>query len=942
LLPETLANSQFPACHARFLLATRRRTIHSGLPNIHPERRIGFKALCWDYNGAHGMALTSGTELGPYKIVSLLGAGGMGEVYRATDSKLGRDVALKVILQEFAQDAQLMARFQREAQVLASLNHTNIASIYDLGESGGVSALVMELVEGPTLAERIKEGAIPIEEALPIAKQIAEALEYAHEHGIIHRDLKPANIKLTHDGKVKVLDFGLAKPLPDDASAHNISNSPTLSMAATKAGIILGTAAYMSPEQARGKTLDKRTDIWAFGVMLYEMLTGQRPFCGETMTETLAAIIKEEPQWEAIPAKARLLLQRCLEKDPKRRLRDIGDAMPLLESAALPGLVAPPPARRQWLWPSIAAVLLAALALLSFAHFREAAPAAEPTRFSIPPPEEAAFVSGPPWGSPLAVSPDGRRIVFVAAGKDGKRRLWVRPLDSLADQPLVGTEGASAPFWSPESKWIAFFANGKIMRVAATGGEAQTLCQCQSGGGGGTWNQDNVILFSPAVAGASGLFRVPAAGGAPLAVTTLDSANGEIGHVWPVFLPDGQHFLYNINGGDRSGIYVGDLNSTKRLRLLPLDEISTLGYALPGYLLYVRGRVLFAQAFDAKRLSLADDPIRVLEGVENAGPGSAAFSVSSSGVLVYWGGAVPRSEQLTWVRRNGMRIATVGPPGAYFHFSLSPDERRVAVTRYEPGEGGLHTAIWLLDVLRGMSTKFTFEWGAGMPVWSPDASHIVFASSREGPPALYQRPTSGPVGQDEVLVKGGDNHPTDWSPDGRTIVYEVLDAKTRNDLWLLSLSGQRKSVPLIRSPFNETGGRISPDGRWMAYASDESGRDEMYVTNYPEPRGKWRVSPEGGTQAEWRRDGRELFYRAPDRKVMAVPIKSGANFDAGTPQALFEIPPDVGPWLQGGVDQREYAVSSDGQRFLIGVKVGEESSAPLTVVVNWTAGLRRD
>lgn len=390
----------------------------------------------------------------------------------------------------------------------------------------------------------------------------------------------------------------------------------------------------------------------------------------------------------------------------------------------------------------------------------------------------------------------------------------------------------------------------RLMRLTATGGEVQTLCQCQSGGAGGTWNHDNVILFAPAVAGTTGLFRVPAAGGAPVAVTTVDTTHGETNNLWPVFLPEGRHFLYTV-GGDHSGIYLGDLNSSNRVRLLPLTESSTLGYVSPGYILYVRDRVLFAQPFDSKRLAVAGDPIRVVEGVENAGPGSAAFSVSSNGVLAYWSGAAPRSEQLTWVRRDGTRIATVGPPGAYFHFSLAPDERHVAVTPYETGENNFHSAIWLLDTVRGTLAKLTFEkGGAGMPVWSPDAARIVFASGKAGPPTLYQRRT-GDLGQDELLVKGGDNHPTDWSADGHTIVYEVLDDKTRNDLWLLSLSDGRKAIPFLRSPFNETGGRISPDGRWMAYASNESGRDEIYVTSYPEPRGTTRISTDGGAQAEW-------------------------------------------------------------------------------------------
>jgi hypothetical protein len=424
-------------------------------------------------------------------------------------------------------------------------------------------------------------------------------------------------------------------------------------------------------------------------------------------------------------------------------------------------------------------------------------------------------------------------------------------------------------------------------------------------------------------------------------VTTVDPAHGESNNLWPAFLPDGRHFLYS-SAGDRPGVYIGDLNSPNRVRLLSLAESSTLSYVSPGYILYVRDRVLFAQPFDAKRLALAGDPIRIVEGVENVGPGSAAFSVSSNGVLAYWSGAAPRSEQLTWVRRDGTRIATVGPAGAYFHFSLAPDERRVAVTRYETGDNNFQSAIWLLDAVRGTLAKLTFEkGGAGIPVWSPDSARIVFASGRHGPPTLFQRRLED-LGPDELLVKGGDNHPTDWSSDGHTIVYEVLDDKTRNDLWLLSLPDGRKSIPFLRSPSNETGGRISPDRRWMAYASDESGRDEIYVTSYPEPRGATRISTDGGAQSEWRRDGRELFYRAPDRKLLAVPIKDGANFDAGTPHALFELPPQPPAWIQSGVDQRVYAPSADGQRFLIGVPVGEESSAPITVVLNWTAGLKRN
>jgi Tol biopolymer transport system component len=891
-----------------------------------------------------------GQTLGPYSIVEKIGAGGMGEIYRARDTRLNRMVAVKVLPTHLADSAELRERFEREARTIASLNHPHICTLHDIGHQDGVDYLVMEYLEGETLAARLARGPLPFDQVLRCAIEIADGLDKAHRAGITHRDLKPGNIMLTKSGS-KLLDFGLAKLRQDAAPAAPLSQLPTAKDAITAQGTILGTLQYMAPEQVEGKEVDSRTDIFAFGSVVYEMATGKKAFEGKSQASLIAAILERDPPLMSslqpmTPPALDHVVRTCLAKDPENRWQTTRDLQLELKWIAAGRAVAPPIEARHashLLWIAVA-VLLIALGILAFAYLRERSPETAMARFAIPPPESAMFVSGPPWGSLVAVSPDGRLFVFVAAGKDGKRRLWVRPLDSSAAQPLPGTEDAFAPFWSPDSQWVGFFAGDRLMRIAVSGGEPQTLCQCQSGGGGGTWNRDGVILFAPAVAGESGLFRVPATGGSAVRVTTLDSARGETNHVWPYFLPDGRHYLYETSGGDRPGLYAGALDSGEHVRLLPhedLGEMSTLAYASPGYLLFVKDGVLFAQPFDAKRRAVSGEPIRVAEALDKAGPGSAAFSVSANGVLAYWSGAVPRSEQLTWVRRDGTPTGTVGPPGPYFDFSLAPDERRVAVTRYQPGEGGLRTAIWLFDIPRGTPTKFTFEAGAGDAVWSPDGARIVFASDPIGPPSLYQKLTFG-GGQNELLVRAiVTSVPTDWSADGRNIVYDVFDPKTKGDLWLLPTSGERKPKPFLQTPFNETDGRISPDGKWMAYVSDESGNSEVYVTGYPEPRGKWLISTNGGTQPEWRREGRELFYRAPDRKLMAVPIERGAGFEAGRPQPLFELPPEPGPWIQGGGDQRVYAPAADGQRFLISRPIGEESSAPITVVLNWTAGLKK-
>jgi Tol biopolymer transport system component len=904
------------------------------------------------------MSLTAGARVGPYEILAPLGAGGMGEVYRARDTKLNRDVAIKVLLPAVANDPDRLARFSREAQVLASLNHSNIAAIYGIEETSGVTALVMELVEGEDLSQRISRGPIPIDEALPIARQIAEALEVAHECGIIHRDLKPANIKMRADGTVKVLDFGLAKAIdPGGHSSSNAMNSPTLSIHATEAGIILGTAAYMSPEQAAGKSVDKRSDLWAFGVVLLEMLTGRQTFAGETVSHVLAAVLKDDPDWSALPAETpapiRRLLRRCLEKDRKRRLPDaatarleIDDALthiPEASSIVVPGRHSKWRERIAWALASTFAIVAV---LFAIRGVRAVPIEMMTTRFSIAPPDGSALLSnGGGGGSAVAVSPDGRRVVLVVVGSDSTPRLWVRALDATSPQPLPGTEGATSPFWSPDSRWVAFFAAGKLKRIAIAGGGPQVLCD-SAAGGGGTWNRDDVIVFSPAPAGEGGLVRVAGGGGTPAVVTTLDAAHGETNHLWPQFLPDGRHYLYVVGGRDNSGLYVGSLDSDERTLLLDLarlgDEYSKVEYADPGYLLFVRDRALLAQGFNASRLAIEGGVAQVADGVVKEGPGSSSFSVSTNGVLVFWGGVVPPETQLTWMKRDGTSSGTVGQAGAYFGLSLSRDERTVAVNRFEPNEKVLQVAVWLIDVQRSTSTKLTFGIGSHTPTWSPDGARIAFSSPRGGPPSLFQKPADN-VGQEELLFKSpAASRPNDWSADGQTLIYQSTNPRTNWDLWLLPRAVPTPT-PLLRTQSNETDARISPDGRWMAYVSDESGTPEVYVTGFPTVRGKWSISTGGGESPEWSRDGKELFYVASKRKLTVVPVNlalDGTKFDAGARRALFDLPAlPIG--VIGWGNEQQYAPTADGQRFLIPIPTGPAvtSFAPATVVVNWTAGI---
>jgi Tol biopolymer transport system component len=868
----------------------------------------------------------------------------MGQVYRATDTRLKRQVAIKILPSSVAADSERLARFQREAEVLASLNHPHIAAIYGFEESAGVCALVMELVEGEDLSQRIARGPIPVDEALPIAKQIAEALEAAHEQGIIHRDLKPANIKVRPDGTVKVLDFGLAKAIERPASAPKVSQSPTITTPAmTQAGVILGTAAYMSPEQARGKAVDKRADVWAFGAVLFEMLTSRRAFPGEDITDTIVSVVSKEPDWRALPAATpsglRRLLVRCLKKDAKDRLRDIGDAWRLLEDepSAAPQLETA--SRLPWLAAAALAVVAAAVGVV---HFREAASEPQMLQYTLAAADKTTIAN-------FAISPDGRTLAITATAASEKgSQLWVRSLNSLQAQVLTGTEGANYPFWSPDSRFIGFFAGGKLQKIAATGGPAQTVCDAPSGRGG-TWNVEGEIVFAPTNRG--GLSRVSQTGGLAVQITQAESGT----YRYPAFLPDGRRFLYTHLGGTENGIYLASLDSSSTsnpAKRALLDE-SNARYVPPsgrrgdGTLLFLREGALMAQAVDPQSLEMKGD-VATVAGLVSPGydTGYNLFSVSSNGVLVYESGTrALSSTQHIWFDRSGRALATVGRPVQTEGSSLSPDGTRALISR--SGRGPTQADLWMYDLDRGSESRFTFDASDNRsPVWSPDGARVAFSSNRAGGVQnLYLKDSNG-AGQDGPLFRSAtDKLANDWSRDGKFIVFNNQDSRTQSDLWALPMSpgipGDRIPIPLLTSEFNESMGQISPDSRWLAYVSDESGRAEVYVQPFspgnPTKAGKVQISTAGGTQPRWRSDGKELFYAAPDRKMMVAEVN--VTRDAVDPRAphvlfemLFDLPKQAGFY---------YSPSADGKKLLMAAEPDGNTQAPITVVMNWQAGLKK-
>ncbi len=885
--------------------------------------------------------MEKGTKIGNYEIREKIGAGGMGEVYKAHDSRLDREVAIKVLPSELSSDEERLRRFEQEAKATSALNHPNILTVYDIGEHDGSPFIVAELLEGEELRERLDEGSIPLRKVTEYAQQIVSGLSAAHEKGIVHRDLKPENLFITKDDRVKILDFGLAKLREPDANIHGSEDATRRAL--TNPGVVMGTVGYMSPEQVRGQQTDHRSDIFSFGLILYEMITGRRAFQEESLAETMSAIVKEEPaeMTESNPnisPSLERIVRRCLEKKPDRRFQSTADLGFALESLSAPtsssgsnlttavSAIGPETERSPWINRILAAVALLAIVgcvVLGVMYIRRPVPDERPVSFALSIPDTASEIAHP------VISPDGRTIVYVAT-VEGKRNLYIRAMDSMTEQRLNATDDASSPFWSPDSRYIGFFASGKLKKADLAGGGTQILCDAATGTGG-SWNRAGVIIFGERF---KGLKRVLAAGGEAALIIPLDESLRET-EVWhPSFLPDGHHFFYYIwhDASKNTEIFVASIDG-EAIRLI-LKNDSNVSYVAPGYLLFARESTLMAQPFDVAKLQLSGDPFPVTEDISfSGGEGYSNFSVSENGTMVYLRGNFGQ-RQLTWFDRQGKSISPVGPPGDYNNLALSPDGKRVATTRVIDG----NSDIWVIDVARGLPVRFTF--GASTdddPAWSSDGSSILFTSDKDGAPRRIYRKIASGAGNEEPIgdAVGVNDGGIDWSADGKNVIYEKIGEKTAGDLWIMPVTGEAKPFLLLQSEFAEFQGHFSPDGRWFAYVSDESGRPEVYVQSFPHAGGKWQVSTGGGAQPHWRRDGKELFYISADRKLMAVSVKLDGGFESGAPSPLFTTQ------VSGFASPDRYDVSPDGQRFLINSAVGETSKTPINVVLNWTSTLKK-
>ena len=891
------------------------------------------------------MTISAGTRLGPYEILAPIGAGGMGEVYRARDTRLERTVAVKVLPQHLSASSEVRQRFEREAKTISQLSHPHICALYDVGRDGETEYLVMEYLEGETLAERLLKGALPAEQTLRYGIEIADALDKAHRQGIVHRDLKPGNVMLTKSG-VKLLDFGLAKAMTASAQPSVVTSLQTMMGTAnnlTQEGTILGTVQYMAPEQLEGKEADGRTDIFALGCVLYEMATGRKAFSGASQASLISAIMKEEPapiatlQPMTPPALDRVV-RTCLAKDPEDRFQTAHDAKLQLqwiaEVGSAAGVPAPVIARRKsrerlaWVGFGIATIVAIALA----AGYVRRAPRPSPgIRATLPFPEKMFL-------GELAISPDGTRLAFTASKAGGQPALWIRDLDGPSAQPVAGAENAFFPFWSPDGRFIGFFADRKLKRVDPSGGAILTICDADRGVGG-TWNRDGTIVFAPVPT--SVLYRVAASGGKPVPVTKLDASRHETAHRYPRFLPDGRHFLYmaaNLAGPPddaANAIRVGSLDG--RGDKAVVRTLSNAGYA-SGHLLYVREGTLLAHRFDLSRLEVEGDPVPVVRGVGlSTWQSHSLFSASDTGVLVTSPTFAPPS-RLLWLDRSGKESGSVGEAAPFASLRLSPDGRKLAVDAYDP----VHDTsdVWIYDTTSGVGTKFVSGTQAHEvgPVWSPDGSRIVFGSDRNAKGVrsdLWIKPLEG--GKEELFVGPADQRtPEDWSGDGRFLSCNVIPVHGRrtNQLWILDTGSGNRASPFAAEALNQGNSRFSPDGRWIAYDSNESGRAEVYVRPFPAGPGTWQVSTAGGAFPNWRHDGKELFYLSADFKLMAVPVSADAKFHAGAPVPLFAVRPS-------GVGT-VYDVSSDGQRFLVNSLSSDAGSPPLDLFIHWAALLGKN
>jgi serine/threonine protein kinase/Tol biopolymer transport system component len=900
------------------------------------------------------MALTSGTKLGPYEVLEPLGAGGMGEVYLARDTRLGRDVAIKVLPAHLSTNLDLKQRLEREAKAISSLNHPHICTLHDVGSQDGVDFLVMEHLEGETLADRLHRGALPLDEAMKIGIQIADALDKAHARGIVHRDLKPANVMLTKNGP-KLMDFGLAKPAPGLGSASGISpltpSTPTMSVAAlsasasplTQKGTVVGTFQYMAPEVLQGAEADARSDIFSFGCVLYEMITRRRAFEGKSQFSVLGAILDKEPERISVlqpssPLRLDETVRRCLAKNPEQRygcMHDVGIQLKVLEEAGVGAAdsLKPSPAgsRVPWLVAGIAAFIALSVGV---AYLFQAPKAISVVRSHILPPTGAAFVTMVASSGPPVLSPDGSRLAFIARDEKGKILLYVRLLTSLTAQPLNGTDDAMYPFWSPDSREVAFFAGSKLKKINASGGPPQTVCDATVGRGG-AWSKQGVIVFAPTPNQA--LLKVSAVGGTPEPASKLDFAQGENSHRWPSFLPDGKHFLFwarNSHGTPDHVLYVGELGS---LQAKPLMKSETMAVYASDHVLFMRDQTLMAQPFDPSRLEVTGEPAPVAEHVAiNGGTGRPLFSVSDNGELVYQSGETSGGWSLLWFGRDGKQMGSIPQADRYFYPALSPDGARLAVTLFgTQGTGD----VWIFDLKRGTSTRLTF--GPALqasPVWTPDGKTIFYESTVKGPPHIYAKSADG-SGAERVVLEGNDEVevPLSFSPDGRYLVYQkraLSNMQNGFDLWALPMFGDGKPFPIVQTAFDDIWGAVSPDGKWMAYQNNESSRMEVYITAFPGGGAKWQVSTNGGVQAKWRRDSKELFFLDSADSLMAVDVNTSGNaVRLGVPHALF----------QGLAVQRQagaFDVTADGQKFLVNSGNLKEGSEPMTLVQNWPAELK--